>query len=247
MTHISHLLLLAGAGEAREIAHALAAQSRFKVTASLHYPERVVDPLPVPTRVGQFGGEAAFDRFLSDQGIDAVLDATHPFAAQISFRSQRLCGARAIPFAQVLRPEWRPETGDTWVDVANETQAAEIVPPGARVFTTTGRDSLRGFRNMHADHLFVRQLNEDPERKPVAKVTYISGTPPFSVQQEVDLFQDLKIDWLVVRNAGGEASRSKLDAARVLGLPVAMIRRPQQPPGAKLETAKAALDWALAL
>lgn len=239
----SHLLLLAGAGEAREIAKTLAGQHSIKITASLHFPERAYGPMPVPTRIGRFGGEGAFATYLREESITAVLDATHSFATRISFRSAGFCAAANLPYAQVLRPEWQAGPDDTWIDVADEAAAADVIPPGARVFTATGRATLGGFRHMKAAHLFVRQLAEGGAEKKITNVSYIYGKAPFSVDEEISLFKNLQIDWLVVRNVGGEASRSKLDAARALGLPVAMIHRPEQPVGLKLQTAQQALDW----
>lgn len=238
-----HLLLLAGAGEAREIAAVLADQRHIRVTASLHYPERSLGPLAIPTRIGRFGGDGGFLRYLQAEGIGAVLDVTHPFATGVSKRSTRICTDLGVPYAQVLRPEWRAGPNDNWIDVADEAGAAGIVPPDAKVFTTTGRATLAGFKDMFARHLFVRQLTDDGGQENMKNVTYVFGKAPFSVNEEIALFEELDIDWLIVRNAGGDASRTKLDAARALGLPVAMIRRPPQPEGPKLETVQAALDW----
>ena len=222
-------------------------QRQIKMTASLHYPERSMGPLAVPTRIGRFGGDDGFLRFLGDKRVGAVLDATHPFATNVSKRSARICADLGVPYAQVLRPKWRAGPKDNWIEVADEAGAASMIPSGAKAFTTTGRATLAGFRDMVARHLFVRQLRGDGRRDDIKDVKYIFGTPPFSVQEEIALFQELDIDWLVVRNAGGDASRSKLDAAQALGLPVAMIRRPTQPKGPKLETVQAALDWVGAL
>ncbi len=242
-----HLLLLAGAGEAREIAVLLADQRKIKATASLQYPERAMGPLEVPTRIGRFGGDKGFLRYLQDEKVGAVLDATHPFATGISARSARICASLGVPYAQVLRPEWQAGPNDNWIQVADEAGAAAVVPVGAKAFTTTGRATLGGFKHMLAAHLFVRQLSDDGDRPTMKNVTYVLGIPPFSVEEEMVLFQDLEIDWLITRNAGGDASRTKLDAAQALGLPVAMIQRPPQPDGLKLETVAAALNWVRAL
>ena len=242
-----HLLLLAGAGEAREIAVLLAEQRQIRATASLLYPERAMGPLAVPTRIGRFGSDKEFLRYLLDEKVGAVLDVTHPFAKGISARSARICASLGVPYAQVLRPEWLAGSKDNWIQVADEAGAAAVVPPGAKAFTTTGRATLGGFKHMLATHLFVRQLSDDGDRPHMKNVTYVHGIAPFSVEEEVALFQGLEIDWLITRNAGGDASRTKLDAAQALELPVAMIRRPPQPNGPKLKTVQAALNWVRAL
>ena len=247
MSNPHHLLLLAGAAEARDIADALAARGAPRVTASLHYGERAAGPLSVPTRIGGFGGTDGFAGFLDAQGITAVLDATHPFAVQITQRSRDICAQRGVPFAQVLRPEWYPETGDIWHDVADEAEAAQIIPRDARVFTTTGRATIEKFAGLRARHLFVRQLRDGTQPRPIDNMTYVRGVGPFSVADEIALFKKLGIDWLVTRNAGGVINHTKIEAARVLGINVAMIRRPEQLDAPRLQTVQAALDWVAAL
>ena len=242
-----HLLLLAGAGEAREIAARLAGKSDLRVTASLHYPERAFGPLAVPTRIGGFGGESGFEAYLKAQSITAVLDATHPFAVNVSTRSCRVCARTGLAYAQVLRPEWDRQSGDHWVDIADESAAAGVIPPGKRVFVTTGRATLAQFQGLHSARLFVRQLTDSPHRIEMKNTTYVRGTAPFSVDQEISLFRELEIVWLVTRNSGGHENRTKIDAARALGIPVAMIRRPMQPESTKLTSVQAALDWVAAL
>ncbi|MEP5090765.1 MAG: precorrin-6A/cobalt-precorrin-6A reductase, partial [Paracoccaceae bacterium] len=175
-----YLLLLAGAGEAREIAIMVADQPHIRVIVSLHYPERGIGPFSVLTRIGRFGGDNAFLRYVQSEGIDAVLDVTHPFAIRVSARTSRICSELGVPYAQVLRPEWHPQSTDNWVAVPDEAGAAAAVPPGSNAFTTTGRATLAGYKNMVAAHLFVRQLSDDGEQKKLKNVTYVYGTAPFS-------------------------------------------------------------------
>ncbi|MDT8329078.1 MAG: precorrin-6A/cobalt-precorrin-6A reductase, partial [Roseovarius sp.] len=117
------ILLLAGTGEAQTLARALSEQGHA-VVASLAGATRAPRALGVPMRIGGFGGEEGFQRYLQEAGIRAVLDATHPFAAYISNRSAAVCAARAIPYCQLLRPEWMPGPGDTWVFIDREEDAA---------------------------------------------------------------------------------------------------------------------------
>lgn len=248
-SHPARLLLLAGTAEARQIAAALADDpSAPGVLASLAGATRAPAGLGVPTRVGGFGGREAFARFLRAEGIGAVLDATHPFAARISRRSAEVCAALGVPYLQVLRPGWTPGPGDRWHEIDDESQAASLVPPGARVFLATGRGTLERFSNLAGRTVFCRQIDPPTGPFPFPGGQFLVGRPPFSVAQERALFTRLGIDWLVVKNAGGTASRTKLDAARELGLPVAMLRRPAPPPGAaRVADAEAALAWVRSL
>lgn len=238
-----HLLLLAGSGEAREIAAALSGAQDWSVTASLLFPERSTGPLPVPARLGRFGGEDGMARFLTSERVDAVLDATHPFASQITAQSARVCARLAIPFAQVLRPAWTPGPGDRWTEVANEAAVAAFLRPGQRVFTTTGRATLEHLVSRSSARFFVRQLEPRDATDGYRNVRYVTGQGPFSVQEELDTLRDLKIDVLVCKNSGGAPSHTKLDAARELGIPVILVARPPQPDVLRVETVAAALDW----
>ena len=234
------LLLLAGSGEARVIAQALQGRD---VIASLAGVTRDPVPLAVPARHGGFGGEAGFRDFLARENIHAVLDATHPYAAQITARTAAVCADLGLPFCQVLRPPWVPKAGDLWTEIATEAEAAAHIPQGAVVFLGTGRQSLPGFANLAGRRVICRQIDPPDGPFPFAGGSYLVGRPPFSVADETALFQRLGVDWLVVKNAGGQASATKLIAARALGIPVLMLARPALGDWPKVDHVVAALDW----
>lgn len=238
------LLLLAGTGDARRIAMRL---NGVDAIASLSGATRDPEALPIPTRSGGFGGEAEFARYLDDAGITAVLDATHPYAARITARTAKVCQSRGIPFLQFLRPGWIPEPGDNWTEIACEEDAAKHVPPGATVFLGTGRQTLERFANLAGCHVICRQIDPPSGPFPFAGGEFLIGRPPFSVDDEVALFSRRNIDWLVVKNAGGAASRTKLTAARLLGIPVLMLARPPKGNWPIVDTVDAAMDWVRAL
>jgi precorrin-6A/cobalt-precorrin-6A reductase len=199
-------------------------------------------PLPLPARIGGFGGAEGFGTYLAEQGVALVVDATHPFAHRISARTVQVCAARGVAYVQVLRPPWQAGPGDRWTLIATEAEAAAHIPEGSVVFLATGRQTLHGFANLTGRRLICRQIDPPDGPFPFPSGAFLVGRPPFSMADEVELFQKLQIDWLVVKNAGGVASRSKLDAARALGLPVAMIARPPQPVTDHVASASAALD-----
>lgn len=236
------LLLLAGTAEAQQIALVLAAEERSAI-ASLAGATRAPRAMVLPTRIGGFGGEAGFARYLEEAGITAVLDATHPFAAHISDRTARVCAATGVPYCQVLRPEWAPQAGDRWTMIAAEEEAAAHIPEGATVFLATGRQGLARFANLTGRYLICRVIDPPETAFPLENGAFLVGRPPFPPEAERALFENLGVDWLVVKNAGGQASESKLEAARVLGLPVAMISRPPQPDAERVATVAAAMDW----
>lgn len=236
------LLLLAGTAEARAIARALAGAD---VIATLAGVTQAPAPLAVPVQVGGFGGEAGFAAFLAARRIHAVLDATHPFASAISARSARICAAQGLPYCQLLRPPWQPGPGDRWVSLASPAAAAAVVPPGARVLLATGRQSLPDFAALgHGRQVFCRVV--DPPQTACPLGEWLVARPPFALADEIALLADLRIDWLVAKNAGGAAGLAKLAAARRLGLPVALLARPPAGAWQKVASVEQALAWVAA-
>lgn len=241
------LLLLAGSGEARVIAQSLSEMPKVEVLASLAGVTRDPRPLAAPVRSGRFGGKSNQIKFIQSNGFDAVVDATHPFAAKISERTAAICRDLNLPFLHVRRPEWQSEAGDNWTEIDSAKDAATHIPQGATVFIGSGRGTLDGFANLTGRYLICRQIDHPNEPFPYPNGEYLVGRPPFSVDDEIALFRKLRVDVLVVKNAGGIPSRTKLDAARVLGIPVLLIKRPALPDATLVETPEAAIDWVKAL
>ena len=242
------LLLLAGTVEARRVADGLAAR-RIPAVASLAGATRQPSPLAVRCRTGGFGGEAGFRAYLEAAGIAAVLDATHPFAARISARTARICAETGRPYLRLDRPPWAPGPGDRWTQIAAEEEAADHLPDTATVFLATGRKDLGRFANLGDRRVYCRRIDPPDGPFPLPNGEYVVGRPPFSEDDEVALFRRLGVDALVVKNAGGDSGRVKLDAARRLGLPVLMIARPAMPNGPdapSVSDVTEALDWAQA-
>lgn len=237
------ILLLGGTEEGRDIAEGLARLGRPAI-ASLAGATRAPRETALVTRVGGFGGAAGFECFLDAAGITAVIDATHPFASRISERTAAICAARGLPYLLVLRPPWQPGPGDRWTEAADETEAAARVPAGATVFLGTGPGRLERFAGLAGRRVICRRIDPPDAPFPFEGGEFLIDRPPFTVAGEEALFRDLGVDWLVAKNAGGRGGAAKLAAARRLGLPVMMIRRPAPPDAPRVETADAALDWA---
>lgn len=236
------LLLLAGTAEARDLAERLAKDERFEVIASLAGATRVAKPLAVETRIGGFGGEEEQEKWMKNRGVEAVIDATHPFAVRISRRTQAIAARLGVPCLQLLRPGWRAGPGDQWQWVETLEAAVSALPAGATAFFATGRQPLAALATRPDVTFHMRQIDAPETGFPRARGGYVIGRPPFSLDEERRLFKDLQIDVLVVKDAGGVAD-SKLAAARELGLPVILVARPPQPPGDKAASVDAALAW----
>ncbi len=238
------ILLLAGTSEARDIAAGLA-RARRDAVVSLAEDRRAAGAFALPVRLGGFGGPDGFRAYVKDAGISAVVDATHPYAAEISNRTAAICTALGLPYLHVVRAPWVPQDGDTWTEIAREEEAAEIIPEHTTVFLGTGRRSLHRFAGLEGRRVICRLIDPPTAPFPFEGGEFLIGRPPFAVAREVSVFTQLGIDWIVVKNAGGEASATKLIAARMLGIPVLMIARPKMPLALRVETAQDAVAWAL--
>jgi precorrin-6A/cobalt-precorrin-6A reductase len=234
------VLLLGGTAEARALAARL--HPRVDVVSSL--AGRVPDPaLPVgAVRIGGFGGVDGLRKWLHDEHIDAVVDATHPFAATITAHAADACGLLQLPYLLLARPAWDP--GDAIV-VTSDSQAAEAVARQhfSRVFLTTGRSGVAAFADSDAWFLIRAVTAPDPDLLPRRHQLMLSRGP-YPYDGEHALLREHRIDALVTKNSGGEMTRSKLDAAAALAIPVVMVTRPPLPPDvATTDSVEEALAW----
>lgn len=219
----------------------------IEAIASLAGVTRNPNPIDLPTRKGGFGGEAGFRAYVAAAGITAVVDATHPFASRITDRTARMCADMGLPYLHLLRPAWEPVAGDRWHFIDAEEEAAALIGPGQTVFLGTGRQTLERFSNLVGCRVICRQIDPPEGPFPFPGGEFLIGRPPFPVVDEIALFERLGVDWLVVKNAGGEASRTKLTAARAKQIPVIMINRPPMPDAPRVATVDEALAWVQAL
>jgi precorrin-6A/cobalt-precorrin-6A reductase len=237
------VLILSGTSEAAAFAEACARDRDFEVVCSLAGRTSSPRPLPGEVRVGGFGGAAGLERFLRTRAIDRLVDATHPFAAQMSWNALQACRAAAVPRLRLLRRPWQRQAGDGWVEVDDLAEAAQRLPTlGRRAFLSVGQKDLAAFADLEQVWFLVRTI-EAPERLPLREAKWLVGRGPFRLEGELALLKEHRIDVLVAKASGGAATYAKLAAARALGLPVIMLRRPPPPPGPVVATVGEALDW----
>lgn len=236
------VLILGGTTEARHLADALALAPGLEVVYSL--AGRVSAPrLPAgSSRVGGFGGAEAMAEWLSGHDVGAVVDATHPFAERISASAVEAARIAAVPLLVLRRPSWEPDDADVWHVVESLPEAARALERfGERVFLTTGRQGLRHFADV--DRWFLVRCVSAPESPMPARMDLLLARGPFTLHGELALMRDNAIDVVVTKDSGGTAAAAKLAAARELGLPVVMVRRPVPKSTPSVSTIGAALDW----
>ncbi|HVC57129.1 MAG TPA: cobalt-precorrin-6A reductase [Stellaceae bacterium] len=241
-----HLLILGGTGEAAALARGALARfgDGMSVTTALAGRTRHPGPIAGQVRIGGFGGAAGLAAYLLDREIDRLIDATHPFAALIS-RAARLAADRTgVPRLALRRPPWRRHPLDRWIEVDSIAAAALLVGRvGRRAWLTVGAGAVAAFAPAIGVGFVVRLIDPPREPLPLRLCEVVIGRGPFSVVEERRLVQRHAIDVLVCKASGGAATEAKLIAARELGLPVIMVRRPPAEPGPSVETVDAALDW----
>lgn len=237
------ILILGGTTEARRLAERLVARTDLDIVLSLAGRTAEPLPLPVPVRSGGFGGPEGLARFLRQEAISLMIDATHPFAERISANATEAARLADVPAFSLRRPGWEPVDGDRWISVANVAAAVEALGPSRRrVFLTIGRQEAYHFNAAPQHNYFVRSI--DPVEPPlqVPDAAYILSAGPFTLESERRLLQAERIDVIVSKNSGGTAAYAKIEAARLLGIDVVMIERGTSAGLPAVTSIEAALD-----
>jgi precorrin-6A/cobalt-precorrin-6A reductase len=237
------LLILGGTTEATALTRAV---SEAGLSGTISFAGRVERPAPqaLPRRVGGFGGVDGLKDYLTTEAITHVIDATHPFAAQMSRNAVEACADLGVPLVALTRPPWARQPGDTWQRVA-DIDAAVAALDGApkRVMLAIGRMHLAAFGSQPQHHYLLRLVDAPRMPPPLPDHRAIIDRGPFTEAGDRALLTDHRIDLVVSKNAGGSASYAKIAAARALGLPVVMIDRPVLPARPELATPAEVLDW----
>lgn len=243
------LLILGGTTEGYKLAEAAVTLPGLRVISSL--AGRVGNPrLPAgEVRIGGYGGEAGLADYLRREKIDAVIDATHPFAARMGRNAAEACAATAIALLRLERPAWQPVDGDRWSEVDSWPAAAaalrgdEAIPPARRVFLALGRQELSHFTGLDNIWFLIRSVEAPDDGVTFAKSELLLARGPFRYADELALLRQHGIDTIVCKNSGGDATDGKLIAARHLGLRVVMLRRPRRPDLPTAPDVTAAMAW----
>ena len=242
--NLPRLLILGGTAEARGLAREAVALFGGGLAVITSLAGRTRNPATLAGRVrrGGFGGADGLADYLATEAIAMVIDATHPFAQVISDHAHRACEQTGVPRLALLRPRWRRQSGDHWIEVDDVAgAAAELVARGGHAFITVGVKDLAAFAGLTDVHCLVRLVNTPSA--PLAEFEVLTDRGPFTVAGEKRLLTDHRIDVVVSKASGGAATRAKITAARALGIPVIMVARPPDPPGPRTSRRAIVLDW----
>jgi precorrin-6A/cobalt-precorrin-6A reductase len=238
------ILILGGTTEARLLGERLARRDGLDVTLSL--AGRTASPVPhaVPVRIGGFGGAEGLAMHLAAQRIDALIDATHPYATLISANAAEAARGTGIPFLVLHRPPWNTVAGDRWTEVDDAAAAVRAIGRQSRnVFVALGRNELAPFITAPQHTYLIRSVDPIDPPLPLPHVTYVTARGPFRETEDRALMTARRIGVVISKNSGGAAAYGKIAAARALGIEVIMVRRPPQPDTAAVGTIEDAMAW----
>lgn len=238
------VLVLGGTGEARAVAAALHAEGGTRVISTL--AGRIAGPrLPEgEVRIGGFGGPEGLAAYIARERVDAVVDATHPFAERMSWSAHAACAASGTRLLRLDRPPFARDPAIDWREARSLEEAAALLPgAGRRVFLTTGRQGLAAFAGVGGAFFLIRCVDApDPAALPPDR-RVVLDRGPFTVAGELELIDRHALDVLVTKDSGGDMTQAKLAAARARGLPVVIVARPPRPAGRSVQTVAEALAW----
>jgi precorrin-6A/cobalt-precorrin-6A reductase len=242
--HDMRVLILGGTTEARQLAGRLATRAGLTVTLSLAGRTAAPALQPVPVRIGGFGGAEGLADYLRDEKIDGLIDATHPYAAKISANAATAASQAGVALVALRRPAWTPVAGDRWTEVDHAADAVRALGAAPRcVFLALGRKEIAPFEAAPQHRYLVRSVDPVVPPLDVPHAVYITTRGPFAEAGERALLEQHGIEIIVAKNSGGAATHGKIAAARSLGLPVIMLRRPLLPEVMAVKTVDEALDW----
>ncbi|MEJ1930681.1 cobalt-precorrin-6A reductase [Nostoc sp. NIES-2111] len=240
------LLILGGTGDAAELSAKVANIPGIEAIASLAGRTREPILSSGNFRVGGFGGAAGLAEYLHQMQIDVLIDATHPFASQISLNAATAAREVGILHLMLIRPQWEKVVGDCWIEVDSTSAAADVLENQAkRVFLTVGRQELAAFAHLQNIWFLMRMIDPPVADALVPPGVILCDRGPFTLAQEREILIQNNIDTIVSKNSGGNATYAKIIAARELGIQVVMVKRPPVPDGEQVADVNAAVKWLL--
>jgi precorrin-6A/cobalt-precorrin-6A reductase len=239
---MTRALILGGTADASLLAAEIA---RAGIDAVYSYGGRTRVPAnqPLPTRIGGFGGVSGLADYIRREDITHVIDATHPFAAEMSRNAVAACAETGTPLIALERAPWMKAPGDNWIEIPDVDAAVAALPEAAaNVFLAIGRQHIAPFATK-PQHAYTLRFVDPPDAPLPFAADVIVSRGPFTLEGELEMMRKRSITRIVARNSGGDGARAKIDAARTLGLPVIMIARSQLPERLRIESVAEIMQW----
>ncbi|CAI3923918.1 Precorrin-6x reductase (CobK) (PDB:4X7G) [Commensalibacter communis] len=242
------ILILGGTTEASALIQSCVDHVNYDLILSLAgVTKNPVLPPQVTARIGGFGGIVKMAEWMQGNNIHAVVDATHPFAQQITSNAYQAAHIVSIPYLRLERPAWQKEPGDIWHEVKTvEDAVLKLGKDPLRVFVTIGRKELLPFKNgVVPHHYWIRSVDRPDECYLPRHAQLIQAKGPFDEADEIAFLKQHQIDCIVSKNSGGQTVYAKISAARKLKIPVLLIQRPIMESMPRVDTWQQAQQWIL--
>jgi precorrin-6A/cobalt-precorrin-6A reductase len=246
MTDIPRLLILGGTGEAATLAETVHTQfsGRLDVIYSMAGRTKPIREFVTAVRIGGFGGGVGIADYIISENIKLLIDATHPFAKNISANAYDACLSTDTARLALTRPPWDLPPGTKFIEADDMKHAALILPDFAkRVLVTTGQSNLNELKKLTDIHFLIRVMEKTSKIATQKNYTFVDGLPPFSLDEELALMEKYNIDTLLTKQSGGSATVNKIIAAIRRRIPIVLIRRPPPEPGEHVESVEDAIMW----
>lgn len=237
------ILILGGTAEARALSIALTRMGGFDVTVSLRGVTDTPQSYAGAMRTGGFGGVAGLREYLAAERFDACINATHPFAANMTKNARLASRAEAVGLLRLTRPSWARLPGDVWTEVTTIENAVAAIRQDDIVFLALGAQGSRPFAALTGVRFVIRTADPVAEHDRWPNGLYLTGLPNHDSETEADIFRAHHVSLIVARNSGGDRGYAKIVAARSLGLPVVMILPPEEPECQSVASVQGAINW----
>lgn len=240
---IRKVLILGGTAEARALSIALTRMGGFDVTVSLRGVTNEPQSYAGTMKTGGFGGVEGLQEYLVAGRFDVCINATHPFAANMTKNARLAADASAIPLLRLVRPAWTRQPGDVWTEVATIEKAVKAIGQNEIVFLALGAQGSRAFATLANVRFVIRTADPVAPENRWPNAHYLTGLPNQDPELEAGLFRANHVSLLIARNSGGDRGYAKIAAARSLGLPVVMIASPAESGGRSAAGVQDAIIW----
>jgi len=222
-----NVLIIGGTAEANKIAYHFINNEKYNIIISL--AGRTINPKIITpnTRIGGFGGSEGLENFIHTKKIELIVDASHPYATNISRNAIETSKRLRIPIISYIRREWKRSPLDNWIDAKSFEDAIKYLPKISRTFLSLGKQNLDLFSNLKKHWFLIRTIDKIQLDTFKASHRYIYGKGPFTILDELLIMKNNRIDYIITRNSGGDDTYAKMLAARYLKKRVIVIRRPK--------------------
>lgn len=187
--------------------------------------------------------------FLQKTDVRFVIDATHPYATEVTENISAACTQLGISVYRVVR-ESVPYLGQVVCVDTPEEAVRYLAEQDGVVLITTGSKELKFFRDFPEaqERLIARILPAEPSVRLAKECGFGMGqliceAGPFSVEQNVEQLKRIDAKYLLTKDTGREGGfPEKLAAAEQMGVILVVIRRPTVEDGISVEDMKSILN-----